>query len=95
LIAHFGEKGREVIEKFLQDPLPEIRGKASLTLAKICKDRAAKPLINIVMSRNSTSGIMMKRPISLKPWRDRFEGDHSHPEGHCKKKEVVQQVEVG
>ena len=50
LIAHFGEKGREVIEKFLQDPLPEIRGKASLTLAKICKDRAAKSLINIVMS---------------------------------------------
>lgn len=52
LLSKFGEKGKDLIEKFLRDPLPEIRGKASLILAKMAKDQAVKPLVEIILSED-------------------------------------------
>jgi hypothetical protein len=52
LLGRFGEKGKDQAEKFLRDPLPEIRGKASLILAKMAKDQAVKPLAEIILSED-------------------------------------------
>jgi hypothetical protein len=52
LLSQFGEKGKDFIEKFLRDPLPEIRGKASLVLAKMAKGQAVKPLMEIILSED-------------------------------------------
>jgi len=47
-----GVKGKELLLKFLKDPIPEIRGKTSLLLAKIEKGQAAKPLLEIILSED-------------------------------------------
>jgi hypothetical protein len=50
LIAKFEEKGKDLIQKFLKDPSPEIRGKASYLFAKAAKAHAVKPLMAIILS---------------------------------------------
>jgi hypothetical protein len=52
VINKFGEKGEDLIQKFLKDPIPDIRGKASLILAKIAKSEAVKPLTEIILSED-------------------------------------------
>jgi hypothetical protein len=47
-----GEKGKDLIIKFLGDSLPGIRGKASLSLARIAKNEAVKPLLDIILSED-------------------------------------------
>jgi len=50
LVAKFEEKGKDLLQKFLKDADPEIRGKASLALAKAVKGQAMKPLTEIILS---------------------------------------------
>jgi len=50
LITRFEEKGKDLLQRFLKDPHPEIRGKASLALAKTAKGQAVKPLAEIILS---------------------------------------------
>jgi hypothetical protein len=52
VINKFGEKGGDLIQKFLKDPVPDIRGKASIILAKIAKGEALKPLTEIILSED-------------------------------------------
>jgi HEAT repeat protein len=52
LIARFEEKGKDLLQKFLKDTHPDIRGKASLALAKAAKDQAVKPLAEIILSED-------------------------------------------
>ncbi len=52
LLKTFGEQGRGLIEKFLNDPLPEIRAKASLIFAKIAKEKAVGSLVEIIHSKD-------------------------------------------
>jgi hypothetical protein len=49
-IMKFEEKGKDLLQRFLRDPHPEIRGKASLALAKAAKGQAVKPLTEIILS---------------------------------------------
>lgn len=51
LLKRFGEKGKGLIQKFLDDPLAEIRSKASLLFAKVAKEEAVKVLSEIVFSK--------------------------------------------
>ncbi len=51
LLKRFGEKGKKLIQRFLDDPTSEIRSKASLLFAKIAKEEAVKPLSAIVLSK--------------------------------------------
>ena len=50
LLAQFREKGKDHIQKFLKDPVAEIRAKASLILARMAKNQAVKPLVEIILS---------------------------------------------
>jgi HEAT repeat protein len=50
LLKKLGEQSKNLIEKFLTDPLREIRAKASLIFANVAKEKAAKPLIKIILS---------------------------------------------
>ncbi len=52
LIAKFEEKGKDLLQKFLKDPQPEIRGKASLALAKAVRGQAMKPLAEVILSED-------------------------------------------
>ena len=52
VLAKLGEKGRDVIQKFLKDPVPEIRGKASISLARALRQQAVKPLSEIILSED-------------------------------------------
>ena len=52
LLTRCEEKGVGLIQKFLRDPAPEIRGKASVSLARIAKDQAVKPLVEIILSED-------------------------------------------
>ena len=49
-LAKFGGKARELIQELLKDAVPEIRGKASLILARAIKDEAIRPLSEIILS---------------------------------------------
>ena len=49
-IMKFEEKGKDLLQRFLRDSQPEIRGKASLALAKAAKGQAVKPLTEIILS---------------------------------------------
>jgi uncharacterized spore protein YtfJ len=52
-LAPVFEDGKQgLIRKFLWDPLPEIRGKAALVFARIAKDRAVNPLVEIILSED-------------------------------------------
>ncbi len=50
LLKKFGEQGRDLIEKFLNDPVMEIRAKASIIFAKVAKEKAAKSLTGIILA---------------------------------------------
>jgi HEAT repeat protein len=52
VLSKFGEKGKDSILRFLGDSLPVIRGKASLSLARIAKNEAVKPLLDIILSED-------------------------------------------
>jgi hypothetical protein len=51
-LAKFGGKAHELIQKLLKDAAPEIRGKASLILARTIKDEAFRPLSEIILSHD-------------------------------------------
>ena len=52
MLVKFGEKGRDYIHRFLKDPVPEIRGKASIALARAVKAQAVRPLTDIILSED-------------------------------------------
>jgi len=52
LLPQFGERGIGLIQKFLKDPEPGIRAKASLILARMAKDQAVNPLLEIILSKD-------------------------------------------
>jgi len=52
LLVKFGEKGRDLILRFLKDPSSEIRSKASVNLARAVKGQAVKPLTEIILSED-------------------------------------------
>jgi hypothetical protein len=52
VISKFGEKGKDLIKKFLRDSTSGIRGKAALILAKHTKEEAVKPLTEIILSED-------------------------------------------
>ena len=52
MLVKFGDKGRDSIHRFLKDPVPEIRGKASIALARAMKAQAVKPLADIILSED-------------------------------------------
>ncbi len=49
VIIQAGEKGKDLLQKFLRDSVPAIRIKASLNLARMAKDKAVKPLMEIIL----------------------------------------------
>jgi hypothetical protein len=52
LLIRFGETGVDLIRKFLKDPVAEIRARASVSLGRIAKDHAVRPLMEIVLSED-------------------------------------------
>ena len=50
LLTQFGEKSKDLILRFLKDPAAQIRAKASILLARMAKQQAAKPLMEIILS---------------------------------------------
>ncbi len=52
VLKKLGGQGKDLIQKFLKDPLPEMRAKASLIFAKVSKGEAAKPLAGIILSKD-------------------------------------------
>jgi HEAT repeat protein len=50
VLKKFGERGKDQIRRFLSDPLPEIRAKASLIYAKVAGEEAAKSLTGVILS---------------------------------------------
>lgn len=50
IFKQFGERGKNIIQRFLKDPLPDIRAKASLIYSRAAKDEAVKPLAEIILS---------------------------------------------
>jgi HEAT repeat protein len=52
LLVKYGEKGKDLILRFLNDSLAIIRGKASLSLARIVRNDAVKPLLDIILSED-------------------------------------------
>lgn len=52
VLNKFGEKGKDLIQKFLKDSVSGIRGKAALLLARNAKVEAVKPLTEIILSED-------------------------------------------
>lgn len=52
LISKFEEKGKDFVQEFLRDSVSEIRGKASRILAKMAREQAIKPLMEIILSKD-------------------------------------------
>jgi len=52
VLKKFDAQGKDLIQKFLKDPLPGMRAKASLILAKVAKEEAVKPLTGIILSKD-------------------------------------------
>jgi len=52
VLVKFGEKGKDLIQRFLKDSTPEVRGKASIALARAVKVQAVKPLTEIILSED-------------------------------------------
>jgi HEAT repeat protein len=52
VLAKFGEKSKELIQKLMKDPAPEIRGKASISLARALRQQAVKPLAEVILSED-------------------------------------------
>jgi hypothetical protein len=52
VLNKFGEKGKDLIQKFLKDSVAGIRAKAALLLARNTKGEAVKPLTEIILSED-------------------------------------------
>jgi len=52
LLMQFGDKGKDLMQRFLKDPEAEIRARASISLARTVKDKAVKPLMEIILSED-------------------------------------------
>jgi hypothetical protein len=52
VLNKFGEKGKDLIQKFLRDSVSGIRAKAALLLARNAKGEAVKPLTEIILSED-------------------------------------------
>jgi hypothetical protein len=52
VLSKTGPKGIELFMKFLTDPIPEIRGKASILFARSGGEQATGPLIDIILSED-------------------------------------------
>jgi hypothetical protein len=52
VLNKFGEKGKDLIQKFLRDSVSGIRGKAALLLGRNAKVEAVKPLTEIILSED-------------------------------------------
>jgi hypothetical protein len=50
LLTQFGEKSKDLVLRFLKDPAAEIRARASILLARMAKQQAVKPLMEIILS---------------------------------------------
>jgi hypothetical protein len=50
LLSQFGDKSKDLVLRFLKDPVAEIRAKASVLLARMAKQQAVKPLMEIILS---------------------------------------------
>ncbi len=52
ILAKYGEKGKDLIQKFLKDRVPGIRARAALLLARNVKGEAVKLLTEIILSED-------------------------------------------
>lgn len=52
VLDKFGEKGKDLIQKYLMDPVSGIRAKAALLLARHTKEKAMEPLTEIILSED-------------------------------------------
>jgi HEAT repeat protein len=52
VLDKFGEKGKDLIQKYLTDPVSGIRAKAALLLARHNKGKAMEPLAEIILSED-------------------------------------------
>jgi len=52
ILSKFGEKGKDLIQRFLMDSVSGIRAKAALLLARNAKGEAVKPLTDIILSED-------------------------------------------
>lgn len=52
VLKKFGEKGKDLIQKFLKDSMPTMRAKASLIFAKIAGEEAVRTLTGIILSED-------------------------------------------
>jgi HEAT repeat protein len=50
LLTQFGEKSKDLVLRFLRDPAAAIRARASILLARMIKQQAVKPLMEIILS---------------------------------------------
>jgi HEAT repeat protein len=50
LLTQFGEKSKDLVLRFLKDPAAEIRARASILFARMAKQQAVKPLMEIILS---------------------------------------------
>jgi hypothetical protein len=75
LLKRFGEKGKGLIQKCLEDPMAEIRAKASLLFAKVAKEEAVKILSEIILSKE-----FLKRDYEEKVAFFRALGETGSPE---------------
>jgi HEAT repeat protein len=52
VLDKFGEKGKDLIQKYLMDPVSGIRARAALLLARHNKEKAMEPLTEIILSED-------------------------------------------
>jgi hypothetical protein len=52
VLDKFGEKGKDLIQKYLVDPVSGIRAKAALLFARHTKEKAIEPLTEIILSED-------------------------------------------
>ncbi len=52
VLNKFGEKGKDLIQKFLRDSVSGIRAQAALLLARNAQAEAVKPLTEIILSED-------------------------------------------
>jgi len=51
VLKKLGDPAKKLLETFLNDPMPELRAKASLAFAQVAKAEATQPLVGIVLSK--------------------------------------------
>jgi hypothetical protein len=50
LLTQFGDRSKDLVLRFLKDPEAEIRAKASVLFARMAKQQAVRPLMEIILS---------------------------------------------